>query len=101
MTDPGPRMADVNIEDVNVAINPTTNEMVKYTNRDILGLLFPELYPFGQDFSRLEHHRKNVRSEDDINYGKYTIRTYAKYRLLHFFDRRFARNTRFITFMND
>ncbi|KAG0317728.1 hypothetical protein BG000_004447 [Podila horticola] len=78
MPDPGPRMADVGIEQVNVAINPLTDQLVKYSNPNLMGLLFPELYPFGQDFFKLEHHKKNLRPAVDQGDPTFSIKAYAK-----------------------
>lgn len=99
---PGPRMAEQEVGEMIVGLDVETLDTVKFSNRDILHMIFPELYPFARGGFRLEHHKTKLRSEDSEldESDVYTIKEYAKYRLMHF-DRRFSRNARFISFMSD
>ncbi len=97
--DPGPRAADVRLEDVVVGLDQN-QQRVTYLRPLLLATLFPELYPYGSGCFELWHHKINLRAAADQHLGSHTIREYAKYRLLHF-DRKFAKNQRFIVFIFD
>lgn len=97
--DPGPRAADTNLEDVTIGLDQDNNG-VTFSDPYLLAKLFPELYPFGLGCFALWHYKTSLRNPHQRHLGHYSIRDYAKYRLLHF-DRRFAQNNRFIVFMSD
>ncbi|KAF9340793.1 hypothetical protein BGX26_008868, partial [Mortierella sp. AD094] len=82
--DPGPRVTDVNFEDINVGYIPAKDELVKFGNPKLMAMLFPELFPYGQGAFSLSHHKTNLRNrdrneDDDDPDGdlSFSIRTYA------------------------
>jgi hypothetical protein len=128
-TDPGPRAANQDLENIKIGFDLSDKKLVRYGNPDLLSMLFPDLYPFGTGSFRLEGHDRDLvgqvndnNGEEDVNMdppddgdvaqggimpagagvrrvGK-TLKDYVKYRLQHFC-RRWSRNTRFIAFMSD
>lgn len=103
--DPGPRAADAPIENIQVGLDTHNDDLVTFSNPDLLPMLFPELYPYGHSAFALWHYKTKLArpegAEDEDGGGpRFSIKVYSKYRLLHF-DRTFARNKRFITFMED
>ncbi|KAF9085691.1 hypothetical protein BGX29_001817, partial [Mortierella sp. GBA35] len=83
---------------------------VKYSDADILIKIFPELFPYQVGTFQLRHSSVNLRGQDldddepvdglDENDGSFSIKMYAKYRLLHF-DRSFAKNARFVVYVHN
>ncbi|KAF9997142.1 hypothetical protein BGZ65_007273, partial [Modicella reniformis] len=127
--DAGPRAADFNLENVNIALEQregvvgvigagaqgaegpaeVNDSLTSFKDVNLLPKLFPELYPYGTNSFALWHHHRNVIAEDNVQDpgelegtpgSECSVKKYTKYRLLHF-DRRFAKNKRFITFMYD
>ncbi|KAF9943514.1 hypothetical protein BGZ70_005850, partial [Mortierella alpina] len=155
--DPGPRASEVNLTDLNIAMDKTTGNTVKFTYMDLVACLFPEIYVFGHSAFQLRHQKHSlqrglmatprqelpqvpppwiadpvqaaqqlvqeveqlleepagvdegaVEGEGPQDQGqgmqgsraRFTIKAYAKMRLLHF-DRTWARNPRFLTFFFD
>ncbi|KAI8594480.1 hypothetical protein EDD21DRAFT_85927 [Dissophora ornata] len=65
--EPGPRAADVNMEDLDVGLDINKNELVKFSNPKLMAMLFPELFPYGNGAFSLWHHKTKLREnmEDD------------------------------------
>ncbi|KAI8595614.1 hypothetical protein EDD21DRAFT_420487 [Dissophora ornata] len=97
--DPGPRVADENLEDLHVGLDICSDKLVSFSNLDLMAMLFPELFPYEDGDSNGDDDNNNDNEADGReNEPAMTIRACAKYRLLHF-DRRFARNLRVMMFM--
>lgn len=99
---PGPYAAEMmEPGELAVRIDRATGEKVKYSDRDLLHLLFPELFPYGRGGFQLFQHKRKYRQEEDQWMGDAkTIKEYCKYRL-QLFDRSFGVNYRFISCMYD
>lgn len=77
-----------------------TDKAVDFENPDLLPMMFPHLYPYGYNAFALWHNRKKLRSADLDNLPVMTNKAYTKFRISHF-DRRWARDSRFIAVMAD
>lgn len=101
--EPGPRAGDIDIGEVAVGVDPVTEELVSFAEKDLMAQVFPELFPLGDGHFSLWHQKVKGRSAAEIHVARgksWSLRDYCKYRLLHF-DRTFARNIRFIVFCFD
>lgn len=101
--EPGPRAGDIAIEDVAVAIDSETEELVTFAAEDLMAKVFPELFPLGNGHFSLWHQKKKGRTQAQTAAARnqtWSLRDYCKYRLFHF-DRTFARHVRFIVFCFD
>lgn len=110
LTNQGPRAGDEPLEDVVAGIEMSSGQEVKYSDPDILVKIFPDLFPYGMGAFQLRHSSVNLRGQEtdedelvdgpDENDGSFSIKMYAKYRILHF-DRSFAKNTHFVVSMHN
>ncbi|KAF9317187.1 hypothetical protein BG006_003417, partial [Podila minutissima] len=60
--EPGPRAGDIAIEDVAVAIDSETHELVTFAAPDIMAKVFPELFPLGNGHFSLWHQKIKGRT---------------------------------------
>lgn len=98
--DPGPRAADHQLEQLNIGLDTRSDDLVLYSNPDVVALLFPELFPYGHGAFALWHHKAELRTPEQEGLPIMTIKDFAKYRLNHF-SRNFAEHNRFICFSSN
>lgn len=84
-----PSASDIENRMENIYIGHINNRPVQYTNGDIVGLLFPWLFPNGQGYPGIS------RSEG------HSLKEHVKMLLAHPHDRRFGKSCAFIFFALD
>lgn len=77
-------------------------DIVKYSNPNLLGLLFPTLYVYGRGYYSVPREKRSfsARNSSGGMYSRLTLKTYAKFRLLSI-DRRFGMNSKYIFMLFD
>ncbi|KAG0010165.1 hypothetical protein BGZ81_002952, partial [Podila clonocystis] len=95
----GPRAGDVDVAGLQVGTDLQGRPQY-FRDPDLLHKAFPNLYPFARGGFSLWHHKTNQRNEEQRELPVFSLKDYVKYRLFHF-DRHFAKDARFICFVND
>jgi hypothetical protein len=86
-----------------VGVDVLAEEEVTRKNRDLFGLLFPWLYPYGRGYFSLAMARKHLRdrtSVEEQSWPVFTLKDFTKQALTSI-DRRFGLDQQFICFLYD